>query len=186
MQLKITNLRGQIGINSHSPAVSIRQPKAELRIETKPSVLNIKTKHVKIKIDQTQCFNEMGLKNNGALTRSYAAESRKDLLAAIQRMVGEGNRMARIENKTNAIAEIAKGHLLPPPADFNITLMPKSRPKIRFEGGISLNPVQGSVNLQAAIEPVRINATRGYVEIYLLQKPYFRLEFIGGNTDITV
>lgn len=184
MQLRITNIHGQIGININDAVLSIRQPKADLEITTKPVELNIETKQVQIKIDQSQCFSEAGLKDVFELTDDFAQRGSEAALEAIGNITDEGNRMAMIETQADPFAEIGKDKALPPPADFNIALMPVSRPKIDFEGGLSFDPVITEVEIRSQLNPPEISATYPSIDFYMIQKPEFRFEFVGNNLDI--
>lgn len=184
MQLKITNIHGQIGININDASLSIRQPQADLEITTKPAELNMETRQVRIKIDQSQCFSEAGLKDVFELTEEFAQRGREAALEAVSNIAGEGDRMAMIQNHADAFAEIATNKALPPPADFNITLMPVSKPKIDFEGGVYFNPRMGQVDIRAQENSPEISATQPSVDIYMLQKPEFSFEFVGNTVDI--
>lgn len=184
-ELRITNIRGMIGINQTDALLSIRQPRADLEISSSPPQLNMHTEHLRIKIDQSQCFSEAGLKGVLELTGEFAKRGQQAALEAIGTIISEGNRMANIVNKADAIAEIAAERAVPPPAETNIVLMPTSRPKIEFEGGLSFDPEAGQVNIRAKANPPEINVQDGSLEIYLLQRPEFRMEFVGQNVDIT-
>ena len=186
LSLQITNIHGQIGINTNNAEQSIRQPQAELNIQTTPSELNMHTEHVRIRIDQSRCFAEAGLKSVFELTYEFAQRGIQASLEAIGNEVYEGNLMGAIKNKIDAIAAIAAQKAFPPPADFNIALMPQSRPKIDFIGGeVSYNPQMGNVSIEIRPNKAEINVTPGSVEIYMLQKPYFHFEFIGNNVDVS-
>jgi hypothetical protein len=184
MQLKVTNIHGQIGININDASLSIRQPPADMEITTKPAELNMETNQVKIKIDQSQCFSEAGLKDVFELTEEFAQRGREVALEAVGNIAGEGDRMAMIENRADPFVEIATNKALPPPAEFNIALMPVSRPKIEFEGGVYFNPQMGQVDIRVQINAPEISSTQPSLDIYLLQKPVFSFEFVGNTVDI--
>lgn len=187
MKLRITNIHAQLGINKHDAILSIRQPKAELQITTIPTELNTKTERLKITIDQKQCFSEAGLKDIFELTREAAERGKQAVLEAIARTTTEGNRLAMIENKSDAIVEIAAEKSLPAPADTNITFIPRSRPKIDVTGGtVSFSPKRGGVKIDIrAIQP-ELNTTSPEIEFYFLQKPVFKFEFVGNNVDVSI
>lgn len=184
MQLKVTNIPAKIGINKHDAVLAIRQPRGELEITTTPTDLNMKTEHVQVRIDQSQCFSEAGLKDIFELTEDFARMGKEAVLEGIANRVAEGNRMAMIENKVNVIAQIDMEKALPEPVETNIDFIPKSRPRIDFVGGVSFNPQMGKVDIKAKINSPEINATPPSMEFYLLQHPEFHFEFVGNNVDI--
>ncbi len=185
MRLQITNIPARIGINKNDAVLSIRQPKADLQIETEPAMLNMKQEHVRVKIDQSQCFSEAGLKGRAELSEEFAQLGRQAVLDGIARMVDEGNTMAAIANGQNAVANIAAAKVFRPPDDFNIDFIPKSRPRIEFEGGkVFFDPQPGKVNIRAKINPPEISATYPQLQFYTLQQHEFRMEFVGDRLDI--
>lgn len=186
MQLQVTNIRAQIGISTYDAVISVRQPGAGMEIATRRPVLNARTEHPQVRIDQRRCFAEIGRKGIDEFTGDFAREGREAVIVAVSRMVREGNRMAAIKNKADAVAEIAMNKALPPPVDFNITLIPTSRPKIDFVGGVSFNPEPGVVNINFNPGTAEFQSTRGRVELYLQQKPEFAFQFVGENVDINV
>lgn len=184
MPLRITTTPAQLGIIRHDALLSIRQPKAEMEISTVKPEVNINFDHVRVFIDQSQCFSEAGLKNVFELTRENAMLGRQAALEGIASFVDEGNSLAMIHNKADAVVEIAAAKTFPPPADFNITFIPQSRPKIEFEGGLSFDPRPGRVDLEVTIRPPEISATRPELKFYLIQKPELRIELVGSNLDL--
>lgn len=58
-------------------------------------------------IDQTPCRASYGLKTQQAFRRDTLAYQKQVVRENIDRFVAEGNRMAAIETKENAIAEIS-------------------------------------------------------------------------------
>lgn len=185
-ELRVTNIHGLIGINKNDAVLSVSQPPAKLQIESEPARLNARTRHAQVRIDQSRCFSEAGLKSVWELSDEFAERGRQAVLQAIAQTVSEGNRMAMIKVKTDAIGEIAASKVFRPPDDYNITLMPKSRPKIDFVGGISFNPKPGRINISFGTNPVEINATAPSISFYWQRQPSFSFKFVGKNIDVNV
>ena len=185
-ELRITNIHGIIGIDKNDAVLSVRQPSAELQIRTKPTQLNATTKQAQVVIDQSRCFSEAGLKSYLELTDEFAQRGRQAALEAIAQNVVEGNRKANINIKADAVGEIAADKVFRAPDEFNITLMPTSRPKIDFVGGISFDPRPGEVNINFTPNSVEFSATAPTISFYWKQQPYFSFEFIGKNLDVNV
>lgn len=185
-ELRVTNTHGIIGINKNDAVLSVSQPPAELQISTEPAQLNATTRQAQVVIDQRQCFSEAGLKGFLELTDEFAQRGRQAALEAIAQTVAEGNRKANIKVKADAVGEIAASKVFWAPDEFNITLMPKSRPKIDFVGGISFNPRPGEVNINFTANSVEFSATAPSISFYWKQQPYFGFEFVGKNLDVNV
>lgn len=100
----------------------------------------------KVIVDQYECFAEAGLKNNTDLSREFVEYARSQFLAGVDKIVSEGNRMARIENRMpDAIPEIAFDNAMEN-KDWNIDIIPKSRPKIDVKGHLNLEWKMGKLN----------------------------------------
>lgn len=187
MQLRVTNINGQIGIKTTDAVLSIRQPKGELEMTTKKTDLNLKINLPKVKIDQSQCFSEAGLKDVFELTAEAAQRGMQNAQETIGKIAADGDRMANFQTKEDVIAALDWEKAFPGPVDYNIGFIPRSRPKIEVEGGVAFNPQLGGVEFKAKIYAPEITvATKPSVEIFLMRKPEFHFEFIGNNVDIQV
>lgn len=181
--IKITRTDALIGINTTPTKVYIQQPKADFEMAIKEPKLEIDTEQVEIRIDQSQCFNEAGLKNNTALLEDYVGRSQQAFAEGVSRIVSEGNQMAAIENKIDAIAEIAFSNSIQV-ADWNIDFIPKSRPDIDYVGGtVDIRLDRGYVDIKSKPNNPIIDVEVGGVEIYLRQKPDIKFEYLGNNID---
>lgn len=183
-QLKVTNIHGLIGIRKNDAVLSLSQPRAKLNIETEPAQVNIHTTQAQVRIDQSQCFSEAGLKDVFELTEEFADSGRQTALEAIARIVAEGNRMANIKIKADAVGEIAADKVFRQPDQYDIALIPKSRPKIDFVGGISLEPQPGRISIEAVLNPAQIEATAPSLNYYWQKHPFFSFKFVGKNVDV--
>lgn len=184
MELRVTAKHGQIGIRTADAVLSMRSFRPSMTVSTQRPELNVQNRPVRVKIDQSQCFSEAGLKGIFELNRDIAQEGRQAVLEGIAQMVADGNTMAAIQHKSEAVVELAVEKSLPLPADFNITFIPRSRPLIEVEGGVSFNPTPGRVNLQVEVRPTEIKYQPYQIDIYLAQRPEFHYEFVGQNIDI--
>lgn len=181
--LQITKVDGRLGIETTNAKMQIRQPKADFEIEKKSAKLEMKTDQLKVTIDQQQCFNETGLMDYMTLTEYNADLGRQGVAQGIDRIVSEGNLLAAIENKIDAIAEIALNNT-EPKLDYNFDLTPKSRPKIGYTGGtVDIRVEDGYVTVHSKPNKPIIEVQNGKVEITLLQHPKLEIKFIGDNFD---
>lgn len=179
----INKTNALIGINSTPSMLSIEQPKADFEMVQKQPKLTMHTEQGHIIIDQRQCFNESGLKDNRALMEQMVQESRMALLEGISRTSYEGNMMAAIENKIDAVAEIAAANSIRM-FDYNIDFIPKSRPKIDFTGGnLDIQVEEGYVDVKAIPQKPIINVELGKIDIYLRQYPSINFQYVGNSVD---
>jgi len=167
MGIKISTQTAQIGINTHNAKLDISQPKGELSIKQIPPKVKIKQEHAKVIIDQYQCFAEAGLKNNTDLSKDILEFAKKRTVEAIQRICSDGDRMAMIEKSMpEAISELSKKNSIEE-KEFGFTMIPKSRPKIDFKGGISIDWELGGAEIDYKVSKPKVDYTPGKVEIYM-------------------
>ncbi len=108
--------------------------------------LYIDRKLPKVYIDESQCFEEAGLKGPIEFSKDEAKYAHLAGLQGIGRIVDEGNRMANIENNmSDAIPEIALENTFNE-KEFNLDTIPKSRPKIEVDGYLKIQWEMGKIN----------------------------------------
>ncbi|MFY9277978.1 MAG: DUF6470 family protein [Caldicoprobacterales bacterium] len=187
MALRITQVFGQIGIDTYRSWMDIRQTPPKAHIEQRKPELSIEGKLPKVYIDQTQCFTESGLKPPLQLAMDFNMEGKKAAFEAIGRIAQEGTRLRSIEKGGNPIAEIAYEKSQ---RDYEITMvqMPKSRPDIEWDLGylkIDWKPNPAKIEWET-YTTAQINATKHRVDIYMKQWPDIKIEYIGNNIDSSI
>ncbi|MDF2520939.1 MAG: hypothetical protein K0R84_1567 [Clostridia bacterium] len=182
--LRITKTDALLGIKTTPAKVNISQPKADLEIHQKHAKVIIDTEPVQIRIDQSQCFSEAGLKNNRAFMEDNVQNARQEWLRGIGETVSEGNMMADIKGKGNAFAEIAFNNAVKK-YDFNVKFIPTSRPVIDFVGGnLDIQVDEGYVDIQARQNRPIYDVEVGGIEFYMLQNPELKIEYVGNELDV--
>jgi len=182
--LRIEQNYGRIGLDIQPAQLSIQQPKASIKMHQTLPKLEIERTPLEIHIDQQDCWNEVGLKDPLTLSNEIAQIAKQAGLEGIGRIVEEGNRLAKIEAGGNPVVEIAAEVSNPPPCEFNIDFVPKSRPKIDFTGGeLHFQAVEGKFEWKAIPNKPIIEATQPKVTGYMLQWPSLTIEYLGNNLD---
>lgn len=117
-----------------------------LSIQTTYPKVQIDGQIPRVKIDQYECFKEAGLKNNADFSADSVAYAYKKGMEGIGIIVDEGNRLQAIENGNfDVIYDIAFESGLEE-VDFNVDIIPKSRPKVKVEGNLNIEYGMGKVN----------------------------------------
>lgn len=183
--LSIQQTYGQIGLEIQRAQLSIQQPKAEIKMHQELPKIQIEKTPLQIHIDQQDCWNEVGLKDFLTLTRDNAQMAKQIGLEAIASIAENGNRLMSIENGANPVVEMAVEISNPPPADFNVDMIPKSRPKIEFTGGeLHFSTQEGRVEYQAIPQrPIIEMAAYHRVTGQMLRWPSITIEYLGNNLD---
>lgn len=181
MDIRITTTRAQIGINNTPAKLEIKQPKADVKMNITQPKMKIHSEQSKVNIDQYQCFAECGQKNDRDLIKDNAAFSKQKALQGIARIVKQGNQSAAIGNGVDPTPSQAKENAYGMfEKDFDIGVIPKSRPKITFTGGkVDIKATPGEVNVNVKTNKPNINYTRGKLEVYLKQKNSINIEYVG-------
>lgn len=129
--INIHSVNARLERHTTLPSVNMSQQQAQVHIESElPRVV----------IDQTECFNTSGLKNNTALIETAASEGRQNILQYTETIVNDGKTFAAIENGVETgkiVADIATRNSFQEHY-FNVVSMPTARPRIDVVGG-SLN-----------------------------------------------
>lgn len=181
--IRIDKINALIGIDTTSSKLILSQPPADFEIEKKEARVRIHAEQVRVVIDQRQCFNESGLMDFLTLTEDAKQRGKQAVLEGIGRLVAEGNQMAAIENKQDAIVLISESNSVQM-QEYNIEAMPKSRPKVDFVGGtVDIKVEEGYVSVNVKPNKPQIDVEPGRVEVFLRQKPHISFEYVGENLD---
>lgn len=190
MQLKIRTEASILDWNvSHAKQTTPAVPKDDLKLDIKEPVINMKSTQALVKIDQTQCFNESGLKTNEALLEEMVSRSKQFLMEAISSRVEEGNAMMAIESGQNAIAERATYNAWERfYHEFGLVTMPKSRPVITVEKGqVDYDFQKGEVNILNDFSKIDKGTYQaGKIDYYMKQKNSITITPVGDDVDISI
>lgn len=107
---------------------------ARIQIHQEFVKVKLSQEHIKVKINQDRCWEEVNLGSTDYLVRKSAQLGYEQALRYIEKTVENGNRLARIEDGGQPIIDICIEEAFPE-YDYNVDVIPKSRPQIYFEGG---------------------------------------------------
>lgn len=183
MDLRITTTPALIGINRTPGGLDMRQPKADMELNIEHPKVEIHSELGQVRIDQSQCFAEAGLKSYAELTADNAGFARQKVMQTIEKIVRQGDEMMAIETKGDPIPEQAEENaFLWDDVEVNLDLIPKSRPKIDFVGGtVDIQVKEGRVNLQVQVNKPMVNYTPAKIDVYLRQKNSIQIEYVGAK-----
>lgn len=184
-QIRLQQTYAQIGLRRTEPVQEIQQKPADITYKQTAAKMNIERTPGKFNIDQEEARNELNLKGPAQLSADHAESSRQKGLEAIAQIVAEGDQMAAIENKSNAIHAIATDKNLAPPADFNIAFIPShGSVKVSYQPTeLKIDWQKGGVEYQVTPAQVEHNYTPGKIEVYLRQMQQLEIDFVGLNVN---
>lgn len=171
-KLQMTSQFARLGVRKTPENFEIKNPPpSQLNMETEPGRLEMHTEQVKVLIDQTQCFDESGLKSNASLIEDNASYGKQMAMRGISRMVDQGNRLADI-SAGNPMPEQAQYNAFGMfKSEFGMVTMPKSRPEFTVVGGtVDINVTRARVLNNTQVQAPSISFTPAKIEIYLEQE----------------
>lgn len=161
IHLEYTIINAQLNLKTTQPKVLL---------ETTPATVEISQRQGELIIDQTPCRYSIGLKNIADFARDNAAKGRQTAMDTIAQIAQEGDQLARIESKTNAIADISANSTVSEVPD--ITYAHIASPEIHYQANpVQFNPIEGKVDLTLQRGTVEGDYQPGKLNIQVTQYP---------------
>ncbi len=178
IQIQTTN--AAIGIESQNASMRVvKSAQMKVKLQQDPPSMKIERKLPKLSIDQTQCFNESGLKTPLLLAKDFYAESVQKGLNNIARTVNDSKKFLHIEDGGNPSKEIAVELNTPDYKGMTMVAMPKSRPKVRFEpSSIDIKWVTPEVQAQWQRQNAEVEYVPYKVKVFLRTRPSVEISVI--------
>lgn len=154
----------------------------QIELSTKKPEIKIESPRPKIYIDQRECFADCNRRGISQFSQYCADLAFSDAAAGIDRIVSDGNFLADIAGG-GTVEELA-AQAMGGQCDFNMTTIPKHRPKIDFDirpVKIDFNP--GTIDSNFHRGHVENNFERGKVELYLAQKNFLEINWVKSKFD---
>lgn len=183
LQLRIEQEFARLGLSIKRPFLYLRNVQPEIELRTEKPELRLHSPRPKVYIDQRRCFADMEKRTLDEFLRYHAQLGREQALRAIGDIAQEGDMLARIEKgvRLEDVAEEGFGEM----ADFNVTAIPKQPPDITWEvHPVEVEFIPGRVEVELRRGQVENHFEMGKVEVYLEQKNYIRIDWVGENLDI--
>jgi hypothetical protein len=184
-QIRLQQTHANIALRITQPVQELQQKPAELSIKQESAKMSIENKPSQLRIDDEQFWNDLGFKSIPTLSQENAQQGRDAALDFIATKAQEGDQLAKIEHKSDAIVGIVNEKVLQPKADFNIAFIPSpGSVKIQFTPAeLHINWKKGGADIQVTPNKVIHNYTPGKTEVYLQQRQQLQIDFVGTNVD---
>lgn len=183
--LNIRQQNAQISINTTRPVLHLHTTLPQVEMSTEPAKLEIHQAQGQLEIDQTPCRYSIGLKNFHDMARDIAQEGRQAVLDGIARIAEEGDRMAHIENKEDAIVNIARDSSLAQPLD--ITIAHIDAPIINYHPApVQFHAIFGKLDITLNRGRVDSDLQRGTVDISIARYQSIRFWTTENKYDLSV
>ncbi len=186
LQIRTQNLK--LGYNITQPNMQIRTTPSKFEGDTSLPKLEMKSTQVKLKIDQTECFNESGLKNIEAFLNDNVSHAKEMCSEAVLDTVRQGDELADIQNKNDPIPEQAFYNTVTRNLkELTMVTMPKSRPKITvINGNVDINLKKGDNNKNFIKGHADINYTKGKTSYKVERYNSVDIKYIGNKNKIDI
>lgn len=183
--LQIRQQQGLLGIDADLGQYSIRQPKADLQIESNPATIRIDQHQPELSIDQSRAHAAITGGPQLEMTRRLYSSVKQIYLEGIAKRVEQGNRMTEFFKPGNTIAEVyGKEQALPNLGEYrgeasidNVDIHFYIRP-------MDIEIEKGSVDIGVRVNKPEIEYQRGKLQIYMMRYP--SIQFIPPEVDQTV
>ena len=180
-KIKIEQQRAEIGINITQAQMHISNPRRKMRITYEAPKMEIENTMPSFKINRKKINSETGLKSPLELTMQGAAKGREGGMRGARKALEDGNFLGDIRNYPgDKIGELARNRTRERlgPKQINIGLMPESSPEVTWERGhmrMSWSKHSLVIDWEGDYAPEVTVDPPHSVEVYLNQKPYFRV-----------
>lgn len=177
LRINITTqpIRLDYTINNAQLNLQTSQPKVQL--ETSHATVEISQPRGELTIDNYPCRYSIGIKNLADFSRDNATLGRQTAMDAIARIAQDGDQLALIQIKSNAIADIAANSTVSEVLD--ITYAHIALPDIRYQANsVQFNPTDGKVDLTLHRGTVQGDYQRGSVDIQVTQYPTIQISTV--------
>ncbi|MEG6585000.1 DUF6470 family protein [Dendrosporobacter sp. 1207_IL3150] len=183
IQLNISQQPAKLELNISDPKLNIKTTPPKILMTTEPAVVEINRTDGKLEIDQYPCRYSIGFKNSFDLLHDAAQEGRQAALEGVGRIAAEGDRLARVESKEDAIVNIASETTIKEP--YEITWARIASPNLHYEPGkVEFNPIYGKLNLDLERGTVDLELQRGEVKGRITQYQNVRFWTSQSNLDL--
>ena len=186
MVLSIQTQPAILAYNISKPQQSIQQPKATVEGSLSLPQVRVEATLPKITIDQTQAFNESGLKNVTAFSDDYVSYAKSKMQESIGRIAEQGTQMTEIHLGGNAIASQGAYNAYDQfDHEFGMVTMPRSGAQIDvIEGSVDIRVIEGELTGKIRAQKPIIDYQPGKVERYMQQYNSISFKYLGESLDL--
>lgn len=174
-----------IGIAQNRPAITQESTQPVLQLDRRAPRLEISGGGVSVRVDQTECFIERGYKPPSVLANECAGAGRGAALEGIARRATEGDFLPSVE-KGAAIADLA---LPEEKCEVALALLPRTRPVVELvEEPLRFAVVPGRITVNFTPGTVKVVEVPSwpYLQVYLQQEPFIRIQAVPEKIDVAV
>lgn len=170
-KIQIRQQYARIGMETTPNKLEITQPKVAFELNTTAPVMNIRSPKGELDIDQSRAWSALAIGSHLETMNTIYDVIENVVLTTIARIAQEGDQMAAIHNKSNAIADIARDRSVDlVELDF-AGIASVDNVDIRYTAReVELDSVPGKVDIKSRPYLPEFDPTLGKLNIYMLQR----------------
>lgn len=177
LRLNISTQPIRLSYTTQDAQLNLHSTRPKVQMETTPAIVEIHQPHGELTIDQTPCRYSIGLKNNSDFARDNAALGRQTAMGTIARIAQEGDQLARIQNNSNALADIAANSTISEVPE--ITWAHIASPDISYRANpVQFNPIAGKLSFNVQPGTLQADYQPGSVDIRVTQYPSIQMSVV--------
>ncbi|MDO0821826.1 DUF6470 family protein [Desulfosporosinus nitroreducens] len=177
LRINISTQPIRLDYSINNAKLNLQTTLPKVQIETTSASVEITQPQGELTIDQTPCRYSIGLKNISDFARDFAALGRQTVMDTIARIAQEGDQLARIQTKSNAIADIAANSTISEVPDITYAYI--ALPDIHYQANpVQFNPTDGNIDLTLHRGTVEQNYQPGSVDIQISQYPSIEISTV--------
>lgn len=181
--VQIIQTPGILNIDADPGSFSLRQPKAELHINTEPGKIEINNHSPQLEVDNSRAFAAYNGGNYLEMNQRIYSGIRQIFLQALAERVEAGNRAAAIHQSGNTIAEIYGTDWKPVPFPEMRGAASMDNVDVRYyTSPPDIRISKSQVEIQFEANKPEIEYFRGKLDIYMKQYP--SIQFMPPKVDI--
>ena len=184
-KLQIEQQRAEIGIKQTPGQMLIQQPPPQVTMKTEPAQVHIDRELSKLYIDQSRAWAAYALIPPVTATKTIVDKVKEIYPQIVAKIAQDGDRMADIHLSGNVFAELAREW------PRQLTEFDIAGPASRLNVDLKFIPEQLEMHVEGGhfyyeVEPQkpRIEHVPARVDIYLRQRPYIKIEWVGQHVDV--
>ena len=155
----------KMNMNTQKASLEMHTTKPTIQIQAEAAKLEISQPKGDLEIDSTAFRSSYGLKSFQSFCQDNAQEAKGNGMAAIAGIVEDGNRMAQIDSKEDAIVAIAADSFFTSVGELTWVPLAKpeihytaNRPQIRFiDGSFDITLERG--HIETAFQPGKVHVS---------------------------
>lgn len=184
-KLHIEQQRAQIDIDQFSGQMLIEQPPVQVSMKTEPAQVHISREPSKLYIDQSRAWAVYALIPPVTVTKIIVDNVKQIYPQIVAKITRDGDRMADFHLSGNVFAELAR-EWTRPLIEYDIA-GPASRLNVDLEfipEQLEMHVEGGDFHYKVKPQKPRIEHVPARVDIYLRQRPYIKIDWVGQHVDM--